>query len=195
MAERIAIIYGTSEGQTKKIADHVAQKLERRGPVVDVLDGKKLGDDFDLSAYSAALIGASIHAGRFPGYIGDLIEDHQSVLQMLPTAFFSVSLLSMFDTGAEGPTVTERVIDEFLEDCEWEPTVRASFAGAVPFTEYGFFKRWMMKFFLKRQLDESIDTSKDYEYTDWKAVDDFVEYFESKRSIIVEAEEGVRPRG
>jgi menaquinone-dependent protoporphyrinogen oxidase len=42
-------------------------------------------------------------------------------------------------------------------------------AGALPYTKYNVFIRWIMKR-IARQEGGDIDTSRDYEYTDWKAL-------------------------
>ena len=68
-------------------------------------------------------------------------------------------------------------IDDFLNRHRWEPDLVASFAGAIPFTEYGFFKKMLMKFIVRGQFDDKVDTSRDYEYTDWDEVADFADQF------------------
>jgi len=46
------------------------------------------------------------------------------------------------------------------------------FAGATPYTRYGWFVRFMMRNIARRR-GLGTDTSRDYEYTDWQAVEQF----------------------
>jgi menaquinone-dependent protoporphyrinogen oxidase len=49
-------------------------------------------------------------------------------------------------------------------------------AGALLYTQYGLLKRFIMKLIVKRQ-GGSTDTSVDHEYTDWAALQRFVDEF------------------
>ena len=52
-------------------------------------------------------------------------------------------------------------------------------AGALRFTEYDFFKRWIMRSIAEKE-GHTVDTGKDIEYTDLAALKDFVEDFLGK---------------
>ena len=49
------------------------------------------------------------------------------------------------------------------------PTFRTNLAGALLYQNYGFFNRWIVK----RGGAGDTDTSRNYVYTDWTAVDHF----------------------
>jgi len=49
-------------------------------------------------------------------------------------------------------------------------------AGALKYTQYDFFTRLLMKRIAKKE-GRTTDTSRDYEYTDWNAVRQFVKEF------------------
>jgi menaquinone-dependent protoporphyrinogen oxidase len=53
----------------------------------------------------------------------------------------------------------------------------AHFAGALLYTRYGFFKRWIMKKIVRDKGSPDLDTSRDYVYTDWDGVKRFAEEF------------------
>ncbi len=173
MADNIALIYGTSEGQTKKIAEYIAHQRDRRGRSTDLYDGRSLPANFRPAEYDGIIVGASIHAGKFPKAINKAVRQNISVLKRERSAFFSVGLLASMEEPDEEST-TRRIVDDFLDDVGWKPGVVESFAGAIPFSQYGFFRRMIMKFILSRRMDEKIDADKDYEYTDWSRVDEFV---------------------
>jgi menaquinone-dependent protoporphyrinogen oxidase len=47
-------------------------------------------------------------------------------------------------------------------------------AGRLAYTQYGFFKRWIMRAIARRE-GGSTDTTRDHEYTDWDAVTRFAD--------------------
>ena len=60
----------------------------------------------------------------------------------------------------------EAVVQRFLKTTGWKPTVIKHVAGALLYTRYNVFKRWLMKRIVAQQGGET-DTSKGYDYTDW----------------------------
>jgi len=67
-------------------------------------------------------------------------------------------------------------VDELLEDSDWEPDKIGLFGGALRYSKYGFLKRLMLKQVAKDATGD-VDTSRDYEYTDWAEVDGFAADF------------------
>lgn len=193
MTEQIAIVYATKEGQTRRIADHVGERLAGAEFEPVEFEAKSALKNFDMNDYGGAILGASIHAGSFPKVIGRLVGQHRTALQQLPTAFYSVSLVASLE-DEESRATSRRLLDEFCEDHRWQPTMTESFAGAIPFSEYGFIKRTIMKFILKRNVDEEVDTSRDYEYTNWDRVDAFVDEYERRYRDMKGGEERVAGR-
>jgi menaquinone-dependent protoporphyrinogen oxidase len=124
--------------------------------------------------YDAVIIGASIHYGRHPRRLYSLIHHYRVILDGRPNAFFSVSL-SAGGPGAK-PEAAERYLDKFLKQVNWRPQQTAKFAGALQFSKYRAFKRLLMVTFVGLAGGET-DTSRDYEYTDWSAVDEFANSF------------------
>src|SRR5262249_4218420 len=53
-----------------------------------------------------------------------------------------------------------------------DPKVVGMFAGALMYTRYGWIKRHIMRS-IEAKEGRDVDTSRDYEYTDWDAVDEF----------------------
>ena len=54
----------------------------------------------------------------------------------------------------------------------WQPRQIATFAGALCYSKYGRFKRFLVVLFV-RMAGGDTDTSHDYRIPDWKAVDRF----------------------
>ena len=103
-----------------------------------------------------------------------LVRDHRTILDERPSAFFSVSL-SAGGPGAK-PDAAKRYLDKFLRQVDWHPQQTAKFAGALQFSKYGVFKRLLMVLFVGLAGGDT-DTSRNYEYTDWDAVDQFAKIF------------------
>lgn len=172
---KILILYGTTEGQTAKIANHIAEGAKAKGHVVETRLGKNLPGQFSLEDFDAVIIGASVHYTRHQRYIRDLVKSNLEILQRKPSTFFSVS------GAASGPReqdrlAAEKMASQFLQETGWQPNKTAIFAGAIVYTQYGFFKRLIMKRIMKSSGGPT-DTSRDYEFTDWKAVTQFAEDF------------------
>jgi menaquinone-dependent protoporphyrinogen oxidase len=174
MAE-ILVLYGTGEGQTAKIAREMAELARGLNHRVTLIDGGHLPEDFSLGGYDAAIIGASVHVGRHQPYIRDFIVSRRAELDTLPTAFFSVSLSAASKIQSEREAA-QRLLDEFLQELNWQPRQSATFAGALKYRRYGLIKRWFM-WLISRSEGGGTDRSRDYEYTDWDAVASFTRTF------------------
>ena len=190
---RIALLYGTGEGHTRKIADHIATHLKEMNHRVELFDVKKLPGDFSLEGYDGAIIGASIHAGNYSRAVKKAVTDHKQWLKTSPSAFFSVSLTAA-EESEEAKEQVQAYIDDFIERSDWHPVLVASFAGAMPFSRYGFMKRMLMRAAGRRLEGEGdFDTTRDYEYTDWASVDEFIEQFLSHLGLAGESSGEPRP--
>jgi menaquinone-dependent protoporphyrinogen oxidase len=171
---RILLLYATTEGQTARIAERVAHALRQLGHSVEVLPADTARSDLDPAAYDAVIVGASIHYGHHPAYLRTLIRRHRSALAARPCAFFSVSLSA--GGPRPKPAAAQRYLDKFLRQTGWQPHLAISFAGAVKYSLYGPIKRRVMIVFVGLGGGNT-DTTQDYEYTDWNAVDRFADAF------------------
>ena len=171
---RILLLYASVEGQTELIADRVAHTLREKGHSVDMLPADTDPARFDAATYDGVIVGASIHYGHHPAYLRALVRRQRGVFEARPNAFFSVSLSA--GGPRPKPAAAQRYIDKFLRKTGWRPQLVASFAGAVKYSLYGPIKRRVMIVFVGLGGGET-DTSRDYEYTDWKVVEGFAGEF------------------
>jgi menaquinone-dependent protoporphyrinogen oxidase len=95
---KILIGYGTTEGQTAKIADRLAEVMRSHGFEADAVDVKR-SENLQLDDYQAVIIGGSIHMGKHQEAVADFVRLNRAVLERLPSAFFSVSLAAHGDTA------------------------------------------------------------------------------------------------
>ena len=171
---RILLLYATIEGQTARIAERIAHTLRHQGHSVEVLPADTARSDLDPAAYDAVIVGASIHYGHHPAYLRTLIRRHRDVLATRPGAFFSVCLSA--GGPRPKPMAAQRYLDNFLRRTGWQPPLTASFAGALKYSLYGPIKRRVM-IVIVGLGGGNTDTSQDYEYTDWDAVERFADAF------------------
>jgi len=167
----ILVAYGTGEGQTAKVATYVAEGLASRGFEATAVDVRDV-DGTAVRAADAVVVGASIHVGSHQDAVVAFVREHRGTLAAAPSAFFQVSLSSAAQDPARRAEA-DGYVDEFREATGWEPDVVGAFAGALRYSEYGFLKRLMMRKIAAEATGDT-DASRDYEYTDWTAVDAFV---------------------
>jgi menaquinone-dependent protoporphyrinogen oxidase len=172
------IIYGTTEGHTRKIARFIEEVLKNAGHSVTIADATDKPPS--LQGYDAIIIGASVHAHKYQTAVTHFVTSNADALNAMPGAFFSVSLAAASEDEEEHQEV-EKITADFLEQTGWRPGMKTHIAGALKYTRYDFFKRWIMKMIAKRE-GLPVDTSQDFEYTDWEAVKKFTSVFANKVS-------------
>jgi menaquinone-dependent protoporphyrinogen oxidase len=174
----VLVLYATREGHTHRIAEHVGAALRFRGRTADVVDVKRLPDEFSLDGYCGAVLAASIHIGKHEPEMVRFVKRHREQLERIPTAFLSVSLseagaensMAPPERRAKSAADAERMIQDFLKNTAWHPEKIRAVAGALMYTKYNFLVRFVMKR-IARHEGGSTDTSRDHEYTDWQALD------------------------
>ena len=171
----ILVVYGTFEGHTGKIAESIGAALRARQHEASVLDGRTLPSDFTVRGYDAAIFGASVHMGQHVEYIVRLVKVHRSWLNQIPSAFFSVSLMRSGQLSHHR-SQAEAYVRSFVVETGWQPSITATFGGALPFSQYGFAQRFITAALARRALG-AINSSCDSEYTIWDDVVRFVDDF------------------
>lgn len=172
---KLLIVYGSTEGQTRRIAGYMAEVASSRGYSVDFVDAASSYQSIDRQAYDGILVGGSVHQGQHQTSVGDFVAGHLTRLGALPGAFFSVSLNAAVN-DASHQAEARSYLDSFLEASGWHPDLTACFAGAIRQAEYDYFKKLVLKL-LAGQVPPEIVTAGDREYTNWAAVDRFIDRF------------------
>ncbi len=172
---KLLVVYGTTEGQTAKIATQIARTIREHGIDADVMDGRSVPADLTLTQYDGVIVGASLHYHKFQRYIQNFVKAHRDQLRRMPSAFFSVSITEAYK-DPKGREELATLTNRWLTDVDWQPDKIASFAGALAYTQYGWLKRNLQRWFAGR-AGGSTDTSRDHEYTDWDAVARFADEF------------------
>jgi menaquinone-dependent protoporphyrinogen oxidase len=169
---KILIAYRTIEGQTARIAEYVAGVVRDQGYEAQAVDIKQ-SKDVSLDSYDAVIVGSSVHMGKHGDDIADFVRKSRVTLERLPSAFFSVSLAAYGDMDN-----ARAYVENFEEETGWHPDQIGYLSGALLYRQYGIVKRWMMKRIVRDKPGGlSMDTSRDWVYTDWDEVKHFVEEF------------------
>ena len=176
-----AVFYATREGHTRKIAERIAADLRGHGATVDVAD-VRVSPPPDWGKYAVACLAASVHLGHHEREMIEFAKAHREALKRIGAAFVSVTLS---EAGAEDTTKTaeerqiaaadaQRMIDVFVAQTAWRPAHVMPVAGALAYSKYNILVRFLMKR-IARKAGAPTDTSRDYEFTDWRALDRFVD--------------------
>lgn len=182
--KRILISYATREGQTRRIAGHIASTLGGLGHAVDCIDVAELSWQLDWSRYSACILAASVHAGKHEPSMSRFVREHVRELNALPTAFVSTSVAEAVVERASASEAARRAAAErvekasrdFFSETGWHPSRVQPVAGALLYGQYGWAVRLIVKAIARDQgLDT--DTEHDHQYTDWARLEHFVADF------------------
>lgn len=172
---RILILFATIEGHTRKIVEHISASLQKAGHDVRMINATSERSVPGADEFDASIVAAPVHVGSFPAPVRRLVKTNADTLMARPGAFVSVSLAAASSEEAEVAEISDYV-EAFGNETGWWPVSVHHAAGALKYTEYDFFRRWMLKRIAGKEGGPT-DTSKDYEFTDWDALDQFVTEF------------------
>jgi menaquinone-dependent protoporphyrinogen oxidase len=173
------VVYGTTDGQTAKIARAIERRLLFHGHEV-VVANAATSEPYPMG-YHGVIVAASVRIGRYQSDVVRWVMDQAPVLNTATTAFVSVSL-GVLQHDANVDRDLQGITDAFLKKTGWHPSETIRVAGALKYTHYNPLVRWLMKR-IARKAGGATDTSRDYEYTDWTALDQFVDRFSGRFRI------------
>jgi menaquinone-dependent protoporphyrinogen oxidase len=173
---RILVIYGTTDGQTAKVAQSIGDTLRTNGEDADVVDAGAAVPN--PQEYAAVVVAASVHASGYQRSVRRWVRAHAQALNGKPTAFVSVCL-AVLQREPEVQDELSAIVDRFLAVTGWHPTMTKLVAGALRYTRYNPIKRWVMKRIAGKAGGDT-DTSRDHEYTDWNDLRAFAVQFDQR---------------
>jgi menaquinone-dependent protoporphyrinogen oxidase len=180
----ILVLYATREGQTRKIADHVAESLRAKGLLAEVRNAAEIREPFNVESFGASVIAASVHGGHHEREITTFVQKHREALAQMPSAFLSVSLSeagaedlnASAEKRAQASAAAQQMLDSFLHETGFRPNIAKPIAGALVYSKYGPIVRLVMKRIAK-SMGGPTDVSRDYEYTHWPTLDHYMGEF------------------
>ena len=167
---RALVLYGTGTGQTRKIALALADSMRSAELAVHVVNTADKIDP-DPGPYAGVIVAAPVRAGRYPKPVRRWVKAHAGALGNRPTAFVSVCL-GVLERNPRTDAVLADIIKRFFAETGWRPETTKIVAGALLYRQYNWITRWFMRRIVARAHGD-IDTSRDYEYTDWKDLESF----------------------
>jgi len=170
----VPIVYATSEGQTRRIAERIAHVLREMGLDSVAFDVRsRAAERIAWERVDAVVLGASLHLAHHQREAARFARKHHRELNGRPSAFFSVSLSAASDEREEIDAVRQ-IARKFTEAADWHPERILCFPGSLAYTRYGPVTRFVMKRIAKSHGGPT-DTSRDHELTDWDEVDRFAQ--------------------
>jgi menaquinone-dependent protoporphyrinogen oxidase len=171
---RALIVFATTDGHTEVLARFVAERLGRAGLSGSLCNAEdaKLPDP---SRFDAAILAASIQDGRYQGSICRFARRNHSTLNAMPSAFISVSL-SAASHSSEDHDRLDDWLDRFERQTHWRPKAVHHVGGVLPLSRENIFRKLLLKI---RAAEDgfTLDTSEDYDLTDYDALCAFIDGF------------------
>ncbi len=182
MTKRVLVLYGTTDGQTRKIAGAIADALRKGGDDADVVNARHPVPGAHADDYDSVIVAGSVHAGGYQRALRRWVKSHAGALRTKPTAFVSVCL-GVLEHKERTDRELNRILTRFFDRTGWHPAVIKIVAGALPFSRYGWLKRLMMVRIARKTMPQ-VDPSRDYEFTNWKDLEAFVSDFRRRTAAL-----------
>ncbi len=169
----IVILFATGEGQTRKIAEFIADISREKGHEVTLVDVSDRMPDLAFEDAGKVILAASVHERRHPKAFEVTLRALRTVLERCPSLMISVSLKAAFP----------ETLDE-ARDYLTEMQMRTGFTadesvlvgGAVRTGSYDYFQTQIVRHVALQGQD--IDwTRAEHEFTDWQMLSSRVESF------------------
>jgi len=170
---KILIVYGTTEGQTQKIAERVAADLRLSGHAIEIYGSARRPDDLDVNAFDRVIVAGSVHQKQHQRSLEIFVLGNLEQLKAKPTLFLSVSLSAAF---ADGKADAQSYVDEFFAYTGWRASRALLVAGALRYDEYDYFMEQIVEYVVLKDR-EVAGLKGDHEFTDWDAISRSVEAF------------------
>ncbi|WP_040500584.1 flavodoxin domain-containing protein [Henriciella marina] len=169
---KLLIGYATKEGQTRKIARHVADRAVDAGHSVELLALKDAGG-IEIDRFDAVMLAAPIHVGHYPKALIEFASAHADKLAARSSRFISVSLAAAGHEADDWRNL-DNILGDFSAATGWRPEATRHVAGAYLPSTYDLFTRLIMKRIISAK-DPDAEIGKDKEYTDWEDLDNWVD--------------------
>lgn len=164
---KILVAYATSEGQTRKIARQITDRIFDSNHTVELLEVSN-ADYIELGRFDGVILAASVHMGHYRKTLSDVVAKKAKFLQKKPTLFLSVSLAAA-GHEAEDWKGLDRVLRDFTQATGWTPDHVEQVAGAYLPSKYDIFRRFVMRRIIASK-DLDVDLDADLEFTDWDSL-------------------------
>lgn len=171
----VLVVYGTTEGHTRKIAERIGHWIRELSENVLVVDSADLPDELDVKLFDRYILAGSLHMEKHQSSLVHFARANQARLNESRTALISVSLTAI-EKDPKSISEANACIGKFIEQTGWIPTTHLCVAGALLFTQYDWLKRQLMRMISEKKNDPT-DTEHDHVFTDWTELELFIKDF------------------
>jgi menaquinone-dependent protoporphyrinogen oxidase len=179
--KRILILYGTTDGHTRKIAEDIGRTIGDGGCRAVVVDAARVPANLRPADYDGVIVAASIQMGGYQRFVRRWVQRHATQLNALPGAFVSVCL-GILESRPAARNEVFAILERFLDRTGWRPAMTRTVAGALPYTRYNWLKKWMLRRIVAK-AGGATDTTRDYEYTNWDELRAFARDFAARFAV------------
>ena len=166
---KLLILYSTVDGHTKNICEYIYKNLKGRKKIS--ISSIEDSADIKLDDYDEIVMGASVRYGYHRKNVYEFVQNNLIELNKLKTAFFSLNLTAR--KPEKSTPETNPYIIKFLKKVKWNPTTKEVFAGRLDYPSLDTLNKLAI-LFIMFITNGPKDTSKTYELTDWKKVDNLI---------------------
>lgn len=170
MTRTIAVICGTSDQQTMRVAAQLATQLQQQGNQIEIYEAGNLSESFQPRTFDGVIVGAAMEGGEFPMKVNRVIRQLRADLHEMPSAFFSIMSSGDDEQKMRGHN------EAFSERTQWYPVVMAAFVDVDNGASRGMIERMDVGAIGRRRLGE-IDYDRDYGRAGGSDVGDLIEQF------------------
>lgn len=173
---KILIVFASMEGHSERIAGLIGDHLTRARHLPTLLNAASdAAARPNLHLHDAVIVVAPVHHQTHHPAIVRFANRFGENLTKTASALVSVSLHAA-SGEADDEEEMRQYVDILAGETRWLPRAVHYAAGALKFSEFDFFKRWMAKR-LVNSLELDADPKADVEFTDWPALYAFVDDF------------------
>ncbi len=163
---KLVVLFGTVEGQTRKIVNAVAEQARTMGHGVTMIDTSDKRAEVNLSGADCVILAAPVHERRHPAAFEATLTAVRTALTSRPSLMLSVSLKAAF---ADGHEEGQDYLTEMKMRTGFEPTQEALIAGAVRPGGYDYYQSQVVRHVAMAghevDLEEGVR-----EFTDWTSL-------------------------
>lgn len=162
----LLILYSTTDGHTKRIAQFLYDLLAEKNQPIKLLN-IECSESVEFESFDKVVIAASIRYGKFNRQLRRFVACHTESLNSRKTAFISVSLVAR--KPEKNTPETNVYTRKFLHHIRWKPDLVYVAAGMLDYSKYNFFDRNIIRFIMKITGGPT-DLSSTTEFTDWEMI-------------------------
>lgn len=139
MSTKVLVAYATKAGSTAEIAGRIADTLQEKGHIVDLLsiDHVKSPDGYDT-----IILGSAARAGSVLPEVTTFVNRNQAILQEINFHMFLVCMTLKEDTEDN-----RKIVSAYLQPIREmiDPDCEGLFAGVMDYSKLNFFEKMLAK--------------------------------------------------